>query len=761
MASGYPMFGNRLSYVEYLTAQEFVDDISSASLDVGRRLSMDISRQTRDVIASNEALARENILATEIAAGQIAEATADNTRMLKESVSLLSDNLQEGFSDLSNAMSEGFEDLSGTLTSGFSKISYDLKQVSSGLNDLHATFHWGFGQMLASMGRMNDALAELIKIAKTPAQTAAYEQYEIARDAFRQALYLECLESLDKAVKGDSASSGYKLEWRFHQMIGTIRLGFVNGDMSLVDLAAAEDSFALAARYAKTDYPEHAVQAYLSAGWAAYCQGKMREGLAYTEQALALKPNLGAALFQAAKVRMALGEVEYALPMLGKAIDLDRFYALKAAGDGDFQRQDEKLRNFLEAMRDEKYRQIVEPYEKTRFWREHSSLAQNNEIVKRLDDFVVIGKSIPLFDILDDLKTTEEMLEKLYELIKANPSFSLKSHKGTGVMCTWKESYLKEEKVPIEVTYQENESYLVEEMQPVEETWQEEVVIKSAGFFSKAVTEMRTKSRTVMKAVQVNKIRSITKTHWTEETKRTITVSNNYNRELSRLVIGIYDGEFIKEMEFCLIPAGTFVMGDAVNGIIHQVTISSDFYMAKYSVTQAQWEAVMGSNPSCFKGDDRPVENVSWNNCQEFVKRLNAASENKYRLPTEAEWEYSCRAGSSDKYCFGDSTAQLDDYAWYKANSCDQTQSVGKKKANAWGLHDMNGNVWEWCQDYWYGDYQPGAVTDPQGVSGSYRIYRGGCYLDASSVTSASRGKDSPFQRCNSIGFRLVCLSVV
>jgi formylglycine-generating enzyme required for sulfatase activity/tetratricopeptide (TPR) repeat protein len=633
---------------------------------------MEVSRQTREVIASNEALARENI--------QAMEAASDR--------------------------------LSSTMEAGFSQLSYDLQDISAGISELNATFHWGFGQMIAEMGHMNDALSELIKIAKTPVQTVAFNHFEIARDAYRQQLYEECLEALDKAISGDHTSPGYKLEWRFHQMKGTIQLGFADGDLALMDHAKAEETFLLAARYAKADYPEHAGQAFLSAGWAAYCQGRMKEALSHTEQAIGVHPRLGEAFFQAAKVRMALGEVDAALPILGKAIDLDRFYALKAAGDGDFQKHDKNLRDFLEALRMEKYRQSVPlvkaALEKLRFWREHSADASRNEAVKRMDAFLAEGSRWPLLDMLAVVQDLENTLGEIEGAAK-----------GSLIIVT--------EKVSSNITRSREETY------PVEEVYEEEVVIKPGGFFKKAIKEKRTATRTVMKTRTVNiPVESI---------------RDDFYQGL---------GEKIASIEFCPIQAGTFKMGEGNNS--HKVTISKDFYLGKYLVTQSQWEAVMGNNPSNFKGTDRPVENVSWDDCQQFIEKLNSKTgDNVYRLPTEAEWEYACRAGTNTVYFFGDSESLLGEYSWYGTNSGNETHPVGQKKPNAWGLFDIHGNVWEWCLD-WYGDYPSGPVTDPKGPSsGSYRVNRGGSWdFDARRCQSADRGYSSPDFRYNGIGFRLV-----
>ena len=162
-------------------------------------------------------------------------------------------------------------------------------------------------------------------------------------------------------------------------------------------------------------------------------------------------------------------------------------------------------------------------------------------------------------------------------------------------------------------------------------------------------------------------------------------------------------------MKLVVIPAGEFTMGSPTteagrggNEILHHVRITKPFLMAMTAVTQAQWRAVMGNNPSNFKGEDHPVEQVSWNDAVTFCQKLSAKEGKHYRLPTEAEWEYACRAGTQTPYGFGD--GNLDDFAWSTGNSGNQTHNVATRKANHWGLYDMQGNVLQFCSDS-YGPY--------------------------------------------------------
>jgi formylglycine-generating enzyme required for sulfatase activity len=216
---------------------------------------------------------------------------------------------------------------------------------------------------------------------------------------------------------------------------------------------------------------------------------------------------------------------------------------------------------------------------------------------------------------------------------------------------------------------------------------------------------------------------------------------------------------------FIPIPAGEFKMGSE-NGLdgekpVHKVKITKPFEIGRYEVTQEQWQDVMGNNPSKFQGEAHlPVERVSWEDVQKFIKELNDKKDGYiYRLPTEAEWEYACRAGST-----GDFAGNIDEMAWYDKNSGNKTHPVGQKKANAWGLHDMHGNVAEWCND-WYLEfyYRESPSADPSGPSSSeysYKLFRGGSWQSpAENIRSASRRGHTLTIHLISMGFRLARVS--
>ncbi len=219
-------------------------------------------------------------------------------------------------------------------------------------------------------------------------------------------------------------------------------------------------------------------------------------------------------------------------------------------------------------------------------------------------------------------------------------------------------------------------------------------------------------------------------------------------------------------MRFVRINAGSFTMGSPVgergrreDELPHEVTISKSFYLGIYEVTQDQYEKVMGNNPSQFKETENPVEKVSWDDAASFCKKISELPEEKtagreYRLPTEAEWEYACRATSSAAYCFGDSEDDLEEYSWF--NGRRGTHPVGEKKPNRWGLYDMHGNVSEWCHDGYWWIYPKGEQIDPKGPPrSSAHVARGGSYRTLAIGCRASSRSEVGYPGLGDIGFRV------
>lgn len=229
-------------------------------------------------------------------------------------------------------------------------------------------------------------------------------------------------------------------------------------------------------------------------------------------------------------------------------------------------------------------------------------------------------------------------------------------------------------------------------------------------------------------------------------------------------------------MTMVLIPAGEFLMGSpdkptpeelvkAYGGDAgwyrserpqHRVRLTAPLWLGKFEVTQQQWESVMGANPSLTGGPRNPVEQVSWDDCQAFAARLGEKAGGAFFLPTEAQWEYACRAGTATQHYFGDEKGELADYAWFRGNSGKQTHAAGSKKPNPLGLHDMLGNVWEWCRDR-FGDYEAVPLANPEGPPrGDNRVLRGGSAgSDAADCRSACRHYKSPAFRRQEYGFRI------
>ena len=583
------------------------------------------------------------------------------------------------------------------------------------------------------MTRMNSAVSELVKMAKTPVQTEANEYFQNARDALRRGLYPEALEEAEKAI------AKHKLEWRYYSLAGTIRLGSTSGGLEMLDLAKAEEYFSLAARYAKADNPQDAARSYLAASWAAYCQGKMGPALTQVEQAVELDSRLAEALFQAGKVYMALREPESALPFLGKAIELDKGYALKAAADGDFQRYELDLRDFLESLRQEKNRQICSALEaalnRFDFWLSKSREAKEDPLVVRAKNFLS-SSGLPLWDLL----TAWEDLSRLPAALAERAS-----------------------KVRLVIrTETPGPEYDFEETDGTEQN------INLGGRLLAA--------RFSAPAPKVRKVKRSTKAE----------------------LVAVHDaaGAVSARIDFLPVPPASFLSHrEFPNGESRRkrVRLSNPFIISVTAVTVAQYRAIVPSGTVTAVGQDNtPIVNVSWydaiNYCNALSREVGFEEAyvvsprgakwkgidcEGYRLLTDAEWDWACFGPSSDQVRSW-AADDIDKVAWVKENSDEVVHPVGLKEPNRWGLLDMFGNVAEWVFD-WYvakpwsapewdpflptgGDSDNIVLRDQSvQVSAVPRATRGGSCLDPDSYIrncAPPRAAD-PKTGSRTVGFRL------
>jgi hypothetical protein len=588
-------------------------------------------------------------------------------------------------------------------------------------------FVWSRSDVMASMGGMKVATAELMAEARSQAQVEVVRQFLVAREAFSDRRFPATLEALDRALdSGTSLQAAGRLAWRVHLLRALVLLGSDDhADPDLVDPGEAEQSFLLAARFARKEYRLDAARALLGAGWAAYVketgavERQLASALAYTGEALDLDGDLSEAQFQSAKFRMARGEVDQALRGLRWLPVSAGSLLLKAAADGDFRRHAGCFESFLDGLRGEqqtKIRDEVTPVaRRIRSWLPDCPDLAAHPAARRVVEFSENVRGRGLLELQWYLGSSwREDRERL------------------------RESFFEARRM---VTRRPEDPAV--DPAPAEDL----PAHPPADCLTSGAVEEAPEFR------YFNGLGEI--------------LFSYRGAPGSRKVYPLPPGVGLASLAVRWIPPGQFLRGSPVtepgresDETLHPVVLGQGFFLTETPCTQAQWSRVMPANPSRFVGPDLPVEQVSWEEARDFARRLTEfhrlsgliADGWRWDLPTEAQWEYACRVRKPGMY-----HGPIDSVAWYQQNAGKQTHPVGGRTPNAWGLHDMHGNVAKWCLD-WYGTYPSETVRHPAGPPfGTFRVYRGGGWSDeAKCCRSAFRGRSVPEFRSSNIGFSLV-----
>ena len=626
-----------------------------------------------------------------------------------------------------------------------------LSHTSNGWLDptgirLSAAFTWSRGEVLASMGGMLVPTDELMADARSQAQSEAVQLFQVAREAFLERYFTESLQALNDALNtGSSLNAAGRLVWRIHLLRALVLLGSVNNtDPQIINPSQAEQSFLMAARYARSDYPLDAARALLGAGWAAYVQEngeanyRMRAAMTYTDEAHDLDSDLVEAQFQSAKFRMALGETDPALHSLRWLPVKERVMLLKVSADGDFKRYIGKLEGFLSALREEQL---------TKIQSEVSPVA--SRIRKWMGDCPELAET--------------PAAQRLVDMAEGAPDRGLLDvHRYFGF------GYRED--------HEQLKNSFFEARRIVTQEWVEAAAESDSADNARELATSFDESGALAEPLQSG---NQTREQQTQERRCREEPEYQFLNGLGEVII-TYRGTPGSRKQFQLppgnaatiwaarwIPPGRFSMGSSLfesdresDEVLHRVTLTDGFFFSETSCTQAQWSLLMPHNPSKFRGANLPVEQVSWEDAREFARKLTEFHHKlglisvgwSWDLPTEAQWEYACRVRKS-----GEFHGPIDSVAWYQLNSQKRTHPVGTRQPNDWGLQDMHGNVAKWCLD-WYGQYPFEAVNHPVGPPfGTFRVYRGGGWSDAARCCrSAYRGRSVPDFRSSNIGFSLV-----
>ena len=733
----------------YLGRRAVLDEQLAGTRGAASQICSGISGQTRDILGSMDSLGAS----------------------LGADIGAMTDSLGGDIWAVARSLSADMGAMANSLASGMDEVR---RSIDSGLGHVAGVLDAGFAGLLGKSDEIKLELQRLVELVELEEQRKAMENFRYGVFALDRGLWDEALEYVTAAIEGDAHSKGYKLDWHFHWVRGELLLGNpARHDWPKLDPGDAEQAFLLAARYARADVPEEAARALLMASVAAHAQSredptKLEDLRRHAEAAHALDPGLTEAAFQVAKAHMALGDPQSALPALRKAIDRDTGFAARAAEDPDHRRHEGDLNGFFDALRAEKRREVAEraraACEPFKPFAGKSEEFAAHQAVRRLRD---AASGPPAGWGLVDLLAYEAAGLAADVAIATIAQRGIERRQATRRVERRMETARWQEQVEIDEPYE------------VEETYREDVVVKPGGWFRRPVVE------TVERTRRVTRIRKVARTVERSRDEEQWVVLDRFGD----VVRSCRAGTMVE------IPPGLFLMGGGEEAVAHRhpVKITRPFLLGVAPVTQREYEAVTGKNPSDFKGADHPVEGVSWLDAVRFCNTLSREAGYEecyvilwqdvqvddhvfqveevrwkglccpgYRLPTEAEWEYACRAGAE-----GERYGPVDDIAWHRDNSENTTHPVGQKAPNAWGLYDLLGNVSEWCWDMHQESWDPqgrrwrrrahypdGIASDPTGPSvGNDRISRGD--QACASLGVASRNWLYYTNNRRDLGFRL------
>lgn len=596
-----------------------------------------------------------------------------------------------------------------------------------GLWEIGASFHWGYARALFMLGPLQTTREAIAPGVGETQWAKTYDAFEDARQAFAGGSYGDALTELERL--------GEVEEWRVYFLLGVLRLGFAGGLHAIIDLPKAEEAFRTAARHAQARDKTVAIQALAAAAHCALVLDAPARAAGYVEGGARLGDPLPELEFIAARAAMMRGDLEQSRARLVRAMTLNRGYALRL-GALEEELDDPALwKEIVEALPGELWTMLRTDVARTLQSAPRVTRIEGNSPYaiagRRLGTFVTHGAKVPLYDMLQTHAQRDQLLARALE-------GAGESRQAVSVYCDGPEVSRTE-------------------IKRTERQVREKVVKREGSLFRKEEAEW------------------VTKTH-----QRSETVSVKRASRLRHLEIRDGAGQVLGHLAMIRVPRGEFTMGSPPDAALrsedelrHQVTLTQPFYVGQTVVTQQFWTSVQNHNPSFFQGDKLPVEQVSFFDVAKFCNALSILeglepvyvlgetdvtwtlrTGGGYRMLTEAEWEYVCRADTQTAYWCGDELTRV--HATFGRNQGARTTEWDQFKPNPWGLYGVHGNVWEWCFDG-YDRYGTGAVMDPVNVRDTEaRVARGGSWAsEKSECRSATRAAYSPWHHHNNVGFRI------